>query len=146
MEGRNDEPALHENAAVKTVLAVGCWDIFHYGHLKHLEASYAMGDRLVVAVTRDRSVDKGAGRPFYPEKHRKAIIQAIWCVERTLLVDTSLEALRKVRPDVFALGQDYYCNVLPEDRAYCKKHGIRIRFTNEQRMSSTEIYDRLTQV
>ena len=130
---------------MRRVLACGCFDILHYGHLRHLEASYDMGDELIVAITKNRSVDKGAGRPYNDEKHRAALVQAIWCVEEVIFVDSSLEALKSVKPDIFALGQDYRGNVLPEDRAYCKKHGIKIRFTNERRMSSTDIYDRLRQ-
>ena len=125
------------------VLCVGCFDIFHYGHLCHLEASHKMGSPLIVAITRNRSVDKGAGRPYNDEKYRAAIVKALWCVSKVLLVDTSLEALKKTDPDIFSLGQDYRGNVLSEDLAYCKTKGIRIRFTNERRMSSTDIYDRL---
>jgi len=125
------------------VLAVGCFDLFHRGHLRHLEAAYDLGDQLVVAVTRDRSVNKGIGRPVYGQADRLAIVQAIWCVEKVLLVDESIEALDKVSPDIFALGSEYRRKVLFEDRYFCKKHGIRIRFTNEPRMSSSAIYDRI---
>ena len=127
----------------RTVLAIGCFDIFHYGHVRHLQASAAMGTRLVVGVTRNRSVDKGAGRPFNDERYRLGVLKAIGCVDSAFLCDTSLEALRKVKPSVFALGIDYLSSVMDDDREYCKKHGIRIRFTNEQRLSSTELYDRL---
>ena len=127
----------------RKVLCVGCFDILHYGHLLHLEASYDMGNMLIVAVTRNRSVNKGEGRPLNDEKHRMALIQSIWCVEQVLLVDSSLEALKKVKPDIFSLGQDYVDNVREEDKAYCEEHGIEIRFTNERRLSSTVIYDRI---
>ena len=129
----------------RRILCVGCFDILHYGHLLHLEASYAMGDELVVGITRNRCVDKGAGRPYNDERLRAALVQAIWCVEKVRLVDSSLQALKLFNPDIFALGADYKGNVLPEDRAYCKRNGIKIRFTNKRRMSSTDIYDRLRQ-
>src|SRR5260221_707624 len=35
------------------VLANGVFDIFHYGHLLYLQAAAMMGDKLVVAVTRN---------------------------------------------------------------------------------------------
>lgn len=129
----------------KVVLCVGCFDILHYGHLLHLEASYAMGDQLIVGVTRNRCVNKGTGRPYNDESVRAAMLQAIWCVEKVRLVDSSLQALKLFKPDIFALGSDYRRNVLPEDRRYCKTNGIKIRFTNKRRMSSTDIYDRLRQ-
>ena len=127
----------------KTVLCVGCFDLFHRGHLRHLEAAYDMGDKLVVAVTRDVAVKKGNGRPIYRQSDRAALIQGIWCVEKVILVYSSLEALQEVSPDIFALGSEYRRKMLKEDREYCAKHGIQVRFTNEPAMSSTEIYDRI---
>lgn len=130
---------------MSTVLCVGCWDIFHYGHLRHLEASWEEGSRLVVGVTRDRSIKKGAGRPLFKEAERKAIVQAIWCVDDVFLCDSSLEALRKVKPRIFSLGKEYRKKVLVEDFQFCDKHDIRIHFTNEPVMSSTALYARLRQ-
>ena len=127
------------------VLCVGCFDLFHVGHLEHLEAAYGFGDELVVGVTRDGYINKGPGRPVIPDKDRAKILQAIWCVEKVQLVRSSLEALEYFEPDIFALGSDYKGKVLAEDRKWCKANGVTIRFTNETRRSSTEIYDRIRQ-
>ena len=127
----------------KVVLCVGCFDIFHTGHLEHLEAAYDMGETLIVGITRDGYIDKGKGRPVMRERKRARIVQAIWCVDKVLLVRSSLEALKKADPDIFALGSDYKDKVRAEDRRYCEVHGIEIRFTNRPRDSSTEIYDRI---
>ena len=129
----------------RTVLCVGCFDLYHVGHLKHIEAAYDFGTEVVVAVTRDRSVAKGNGRPVYDENDRMTLIQGIWCVEKVLLVDSSIEALKKVKPQVFALGQDYRGKVRKEDRDYCNRNGVKIAFTNERRMSSSALYDRIRQ-
>lgn len=132
----------------KVVLANGCFDPFHWGHLKHLQAARLMGDELVVSVTRDRSVNKGPHRPAVPEDRRAEVIAALKVVSRVILVDSSLEALEIVQPDVFVKGGEYQESILLHDRAYCAKHGIEIRFTNEPRCSSTDLlhhYDRLRQ-
>ncbi len=48
-----------------------------------------------------------------------------------------------MQPKVFSLGREYRKKVLVEDFEYCDKHDIRIHFTNEPVMSSTEIYARI---
>ena len=35
----------------KIVMAHGVFDVFHYGHLKHLQAAKQLGDILVVSVS-----------------------------------------------------------------------------------------------
>ena len=45
----------------------GCFDLMHVGHIRHLQAARAMGDLLVVTVTADAYVGKGAGRPAFGE-------------------------------------------------------------------------------
>ena len=127
----------------RTVLCVGCFDLFHVGHLAHLEASYEFGVELVVGITKDKYVNKGAGRPLDKEKDRARMVQGIWCVSKVGLVRSSLEALKKFDPQVFALGSDYKGKVLKEDQDYCDRHGIEIKFTDERRLSSTDRYERL---
>ena len=126
------------------MLANGCFDILHYGHLLYLQEAASMGDRLVVSVTRDRSVNKGPGRPVNPQGNRVALIRALRCVNDALLVDEPIEAMQLVRPDIFVKGQDYRNTIRPIDRAYCEAHGIEIRFTNTPMYSATKIInDRL---
>ena len=52
-------------AVVRTVLAHGCFDLLHLGHIRHLQEAKKLGDRLVVSVTADKFVNKGAGRPRF---------------------------------------------------------------------------------
>ena len=63
MKRRNlaDLPALLKGK--KVVLANGCFDILHVGHLRYLEAARALGDVLVVAVNSDASM-RGLCRGF----------------------------------------------------------------------------------
>ncbi len=121
---------------LKIVLCNGCFDVFHIGHLLYLEAARKLGDRLVVSVTRNRSVNKGPDRPTFDEKHRIKIIRSLRCVSEALLVDDPIEAFKKVKPDIFVKGADYKGQIRPEDKAYCDQHGIRIVITK------TPLYDR----
>ena len=98
-----------------------------------------MGDHLVVAVTMNEHVNKGEGRPLFDENQRLEIINELRCVDEVLLVKDSLDALVKVKPDIFVKGKDYENKIEEKDAAYCQKHGIHILFTDEETYSSSDI-------
>ena len=128
------------------VLAHGCWDWFHHGHLRHLKAAAQMGDRLVVAVTKNEYVNKGPSRPLYDESQRVEMINELRCVDEVVVVKDSIDALTKVKPDIFVKGREYDGKILKQDAEYCARHGIQIAFTDEPVFSSTSmINDRFRQ-
>ena len=55
-------------AGRRVVLANGCFDLLHVGHVRYLEAARALGDLLIVGVNGDAAVRrlKGPGRPLMP--------------------------------------------------------------------------------
>ena len=126
------------------VLANGVFDILHIGHLLYLEAAAKMGDILVVSITADAFVNKGPGRPMFPEAQRAKMVGALKCVDRTIIVNSALEALETVKPDIFVKGPDYIGNIQTIHADYCRNHGIEIRFTDTPIYSATKIInDRL---
>lgn len=102
----------------RVVLANGCFEILHVGHVRYLEAARREGDLLVVAVNDDRSVAalKGAGRPIVPEAERLRIVAALSAVDVAFLFDGNdvTAVLRAIRPDVHAKGTDYTEETVPE--------------------------------
>ena len=129
--------------AKRVVLSNGCFDILHLGHLHHLEMAKRQGDYLVVAVTNDRSVNKGPNRPYMGQIARAVIVRSLKWVDDVILVDSSLEALKKIKPHVFAKGSEYKRRIRKEDREWCKKNKCRIHFTGSPLDSSTRIHDRI---
>lgn len=129
-----------------TVLANGCFDIFHYGHLLHLLAARRLGDQLVVSITNDAFVNKGPGRPTFPAHERAAVVAGQSCVTRVICVDNLLEALEFIRPQVLVKGKDYVGNIESIHEMYCRRNGIQIILTDEPIYSVTRIiHDRLKQ-
>lgn len=124
---------------MKLILANGCYDLLHYGHLLHLKAAARMGTHLIVAITKDASVHKGPGRPVFTQDQRETMLRALRCVDGTVLVDDVLEALETLRPDIWVLGQEYVGKVQPQHWQFCLKHRIDIAFTDEQVYSSTKL-------
>lgn len=121
------------------VLANGCFDMLHYGHLLHLEAAKKLGDVLWVSITDDLHVNKGAGRPIYPQEHRLALIKALKCVDKAILVSSLTEAIDFVKPHILVKGTDYRNGLHEVHEKYCADRGIRITFTDTPKLSATEM-------
>lgn len=102
----------------KVVLANGCFDIIHVGHVRYLEEAADHGDFLVVAINDDDSTRrlKGEGRPVMPALERAEILSAMRFVDYVLIFpdDTVDGVLRELRPDVHAKGTDYTVETVPE--------------------------------
>ena len=127
----------------RVVLANGCFDLLHVGHVRYLEDARAQGDFLVVALNTDESVRalKGAQRPLMPLAERAEIVRALRCVDAvTSFGETTLEAtLREILPDVHAKGTDYTRASVPE-RGVDLELGIEIAICGDPKTrSSTDI-------
>jgi len=59
-------------ARKRIVLANGCFDLLHVGHVRYLDAARALGDVLFVGLNSDAAVArlKGPGRPLMPAAER----------------------------------------------------------------------------
>ena|SRR5438552_3093951 len=117
--GQLKEKVLEERASgAKIVLANGCFDIFHVGHIRYLTGAKALGDILVVGVNSDEQAHKlkGEGRPFLPEAERAELVSALRCVDFVTIFEepTVEELIRAIRPDFHAKGTDYTVDSVPE--------------------------------
>jgi rfaE bifunctional protein nucleotidyltransferase chain/domain len=108
----------HRASGRRVVLANGCFDLLHGGHISYLENSKAAGDILVVAVNSDASIKKlkGDKRPIYSQEERLKILEAIEYIDYIVIFDEpSVDALlRELRPDVHSKGTDYTRDKVPE--------------------------------
>jgi rfaE bifunctional protein nucleotidyltransferase chain/domain len=124
----------------KIVLANGCFDILHVGHVRYLNGAREEGDVLVVGVNADSSVRalKGPGRPVLGENARAALVAALRAVDYVVVFpETNAEPLLEaLRPDVHAKGTDYTPGTVPE-RATAARLGIRIAIVGDAKSHST---------
>ncbi len=95
------------------VLASGCFDLLHYGHLRYLEEAKKLGGpgaELIVVVARDSTILREKGRPpLMPEEHRRALVEALKPVDRAILGMEGMDVRRIIdalKPDIIALGYD----------------------------------------
>jgi D-beta-D-heptose 7-phosphate kinase/D-beta-D-heptose 1-phosphate adenosyltransferase len=95
----------------KIVMTNGCFDILHAGHVSYLKAAHKLGDRLIVAVNTDASVQrlKGEKRPIVPEDQRMAVLAGLDSVDWVVPFseDTPQRVIAAILPDLLVKGGDY---------------------------------------
>lgn len=131
----------------KVVLANGCFDIIHVGHVRYLEEAADHGDILVVAINDDESTKrlKGEGRPVMPAAERAEILSAMRFIDYVLIFpeDTVDGVLRELRPDVHAKGTDYTVETVPEIETAREIGCVTVITGDPKDRSSREIISRL---
>ena len=137
---------LREHGA-KIVLANGCFDLFHVGHLRYLLGAADLADVLVVAVNSDIQARKlkGEGRPHTSQDERAEIVAGLRCVDIVTIFDepTVEEILLALKPDFHAKGTDYTTETVPE-REIVRAYGGTVAIVGDPKdHSSTEIIERL---
>ena len=122
------------------VLANGCFDLLHVGHVRYLGGAKALGGKLIVAMNSDASVRqlKGHGRPLMPAHERAEILAALADVDAVVIFDEpDVRALiRQIRPDVQAKGTDYTRDTVPE-RDEVRSYGGRVEIVGDPKDHST---------
>jgi cytidyltransferase-like protein len=97
-----------------TVICAGTFDHFHPGHLDFLRQARLLGDRLIVIVARDTTVQRIKGfRPTDPEEARQNNVHTAGIADQVILGHQDADLLRileDLRPDVIALGYDQRVN------------------------------------
>jgi D-beta-D-heptose 7-phosphate kinase/D-beta-D-heptose 1-phosphate adenosyltransferase len=99
-----------EKSRREPVLAPGCFDFMHIGHIRLLEAAARHGSPLVVALNSDYSVRKlkGVARPIVPWNDRAESLAALRFVDFVVGFDGDIsDIVRTVRPTFLVKGADY---------------------------------------
>jgi D-glycero-beta-D-manno-heptose 1-phosphate adenylyltransferase len=125
------------------ILANGCFDLLHVGHVRYLHAAKELGGKLVVAVNSDDSVRelKGSGRPIIPATERAEILAALADVDAVVIFpERDVRAIiHEIHPDVQVKGTDYTADSVPE-RDAVMQYGGRVEIVGDPKdHSATEI-------
>ena len=95
---------------MKTVITYGTFDLFHVGHVQLLKRAKALGDRLIVAISKDE-FNASKGKAAYSSyEDRKTIVEACkyvdlvipeltWEQKKFDVIDHSV--------DIFVMGDDW---------------------------------------
>ena len=95
----------------KIVFTNGCFDIIHKGHIEVLANTADLGNKLIIGLNSDQSIQKikGEGRPIIDEQSRAILLSALSFVDAIILFseETPLKLIGALLPDVLAKGGDY---------------------------------------
>ena len=127
-------------SGARIVLANGCFDVLHVGHVRYLAGARELGDVLVVGINSDRQVRqlKGPGRPVMAAAERAEIVASLESVTYVTIFDepTVEQLLLTLKPDVHAKGTDYTEETVPE-RAVVRSYGGRVAIVGDPKDHST---------
>jgi rfaE bifunctional protein nucleotidyltransferase chain/domain len=130
----------------RLVLANGCFDLLHVGHVRYLEGARALGDALLVGINSDASVArlKGPGRPIMTAADRAELVGAMAAVDGIVIFeeDTAEALVRALKPHVHAKGTDYTAESVPE-RAAVREAGGRVAIAGDPKTHATRDLIRL---
>jgi cytidyltransferase-like protein len=127
LKGFPEPPPMPSAPGKKKVVATGCYDWFHSGHVRFTEEASAYGD-LYVCIGSDANVRllKGEGHPLLSEQERRYVLGSIKYVKQALVttgtgwVDADPE-IRRLKPDIYVVNED---GDKGGKREYCQGLGI----------------------
>lgn len=124
----------------RIVLANGCFDVLHVGHVRYLAGARELGDILIVGINSDEQVaiQKGPGRPVLPATERAEIVAALEPVTYVTIFNepTVEQLLLALKPDVHAKGTDYTTETVPE-RDVVRSYGGQVAIVGDPKDHST---------
>jgi rfaE bifunctional protein nucleotidyltransferase chain/domain len=130
----------------RLVLANGCFDLLHVGHVRYLQGARSLGDVLLVGINSDSSVTrlKGPGRPIVTAAERAELLGSLAAVDGVVIFeeDTADALVRALRPSVHAKGTDYTAECVPEGAAV-KEGGGRVAIAGDPKNHATRDLIRL---
>jgi cytidyltransferase-like protein len=120
----------YEPIPAKKVVASGCFDWFHSGHVRFFEEASVYGE-LYVVVGSDENVRllKGAEHPLFPQAERRYLVGSVRYVRGAMIstgsgwMDAEPE-IESLKPDLYVVNED---GDRPEKRAFCRDHDLEYR-------------------
>ncbi len=130
-------------AGERIILANGCFDLLHVGHVRYLHGAKQLGGRVVVGLNSDASVRglKGEGRPLMPADERAEIVASLEDVDAVVIFSEPdvRPLIRELRPDFHAKGTDYTTESVPE-REEVRAQGGHVAIVGDAKEHSASAY------
>jgi rfaE bifunctional protein nucleotidyltransferase chain/domain len=124
----------------------GVFDLLHVGHIRHFEQAKKLGDILVVTLTPDQFVNKGSGRPAFPDHLRAEVVASLDCVDYVAINrwPSACETIKLLQPHIYAKGDEFKdlkdtINHVSLEEEAVRMVGGEIAFTQDITFSSSAL-------
>ena len=137
----------YRDSGKKVVLCHGIFDLIHAGHIRYLKSARDEGDVLFVTVTADEFINKGPGRPVFPQELRAENLGYLSLVDFVAVntAPTAVNVLSEIKPHAYVKGPDYkkmeddITGGIYAEKKTVEAHGGKIVFTDDITFSSTSL-------
>jgi glycerol-3-phosphate cytidylyltransferase len=128
---------------MKTIITFGTYDLFHIGHLRIINRSKKLGDKLIVGISTDElNYNKKKKYPVFSQEERLEIIKNLKEVDEVFF-EESLEKKReyilKYKADILVMGDDW-TGRFDEYKDICEV----IYLPRTKDISTTELIDKIS--
>jgi len=131
----------------KIVFTNGCFDLLHYGHIHYLAAARALGDKLIIGLNSEASVQrlKGKHRPIQDDTSRKHILAAFFFVDAVIEFseDTPYSLIEKIQPDILVKGGDWIADKIVGSDIVLARGGLVKSLPFQEGYSTTRIEEKI---
>ncbi len=132
------------------VFTNGCFDLIHTGHTRYLKAARDEGDKLIVAVNSDNSVQqlKGSKRPIIPLDERMEVLAGLYFVDFVVSFDEldPYNVIKKLKPNILIKGGDWPVNQIIGKDLVEKEGGRVFTIPEIPGRSTTSVIERILQL
>ena len=136
-----------KNYGEEIVFTNGCFDIIHRGHVEVLARAADLGDKLIVGLNSDVSIQKlkGKDRPIIQENSRAILLAALDFIDAIALFseETPLDLITTLKPDILAKGGDYKIDTIVGHDIVKENGGEVILIPFVDGFSSTNIINKI---
>ena len=136
-----------QKAGDKIVFTNGCFDILHRGHVEVLAQTANLGDKLIIGLNSDISIQilKGRDRPIIDEESRAILLAALSFVDAIIFFseETPINLIRALKPDILAKGGDYKVDTIVGNEIIQENGGKVVLVPFVDGFSSTDIINKI---
>jgi rfaE bifunctional protein nucleotidyltransferase chain/domain len=138
-----------KDEGLRVVMTNGTFDLLHAGHTGYLEWTRRQGDRLIIGLNTDASIQriKGEKRPLVAEPYRAALLAALECVDAVVLFDEDepRDLIAKLLPDILVKAADWTHYISGRDVVEANGGEVRIAPMIEG-LSTSSLLDKICRI
>ena len=131
----------------KIVFTNGCFDLVHRGHIEVLANTSDLGDKLIIGLNSDISIQelKGEKRPIMDENSRAILLASLQFVDAIVLFseETPEKLIETIIPNILAKGGDYKVTEIAGHKVVLENGGEVILIPFIDGFSTTNIVNKI---